>query len=362
MISGLVVVAVVLAYVTGCESPSAGILKPCDLVLQAGAGVTSAYIWMMYATQQLYQRLPTLYTAPRHSSREQLGAGLGQTYSHLSEALAASDSLFQAPTLIGEKRAEAMRFQLPEESLTAEPLLLFLRQSVDIDEDLLRLILGIGQMASLALRQQQFTTDTLRAIQRDRYFGTFQILRICFVGISAQESRLRIRLEEHVRLLNEKIIGVDQAARKVLQEYITLTSTTEVIRQSSLQDQQRLLSIKEQTASQLDWIVRTAVQLFGLSEPEDLAKISQNVELAQDIHQWAQNVVDLLQRVTIHLKYAKTNTGSLMEIISKHGTITWDAVDKDREIMEFLAQMSEGVKILEYNTAAWVQLQVDGLI
>ena len=363
LISGLAVVAVTLAYVIGCKSLSVKVQKSCDLVFQAGAGVTSAYIWMLYATQQLRQHLPTLHLTPRHLSGEPLGAGLGQTYTSLSQALGISGSLYQAPILISKHRAAAMRFQLPEGSLTSEPLLVFFNQSVHINENLLYLILRLGQTAKLALVQQQLTVDTLRSIQRVQYFGTFESLKIHVVGISSQESQLKIRLEEHFRLLGKEITKVDVAARMVLQDYIRLTSTTEEIRESSLGDQQRLLWIKKRTASQLDWVIRASVQLFRLPEPEDLEKISKNVELAQNIHEWAQNVVDLLKRVTLHLKYAKISISSLIEIISKHGTVTWeDAIGKDREIIAFLAQFAEGVELLVYNTAAWVQLRAAGYI
>lgn len=361
-IFGLIAVAVTLAYMRGCESPSVGIQKSWDLVLQAGAGVTSAYIWVLCATQQLYQRLPPVRAAPRYSSGERLSVALGQTYTDLSQALAASDSLYQAPALISQRRSEALRFRLPEGSLTRKPLQLFLRQTVHIDEDLLRLILYLGQISTLNLRQQQETTDTLRFIQRVEYFGTFQMLRVRVVGVSTQESQLKTRLEEHFRYLNESIRVAEKAAHKVLQQYVTLASTTEAIRQSSLGDEHRFLFIKSEAASQLGWVKRSSVYLFGLAEPEDLVEISQNVELARGIHNWTQNVVDSLQRVTLHLSYAKANIGLLVEIISHDSTVTWDVADKDRKITEFLAQVSDGVELLTYNTAAYDQLLWDGHI
>ena len=255
-----------------------------------------------------------------------------------------------------------MRFQLPEGSLTSEPLLLFLQQSMCIDEDLLRLILSLGQLSGLALRQHQITTDTLRSIQLVEYFGTYQALRVRVVRTSTQESQLQARLAEHFYLLNEMITSTDQAAREVLQQYIVLTSTTNAVRQSSVQDQQRLLLIKEETASQWNWLTRASIHMFGLSEPEDLAKISQNMDLAQGIHKWAEGVVDILQRVTLHIKYAKINIGSLMETLNKYGTVTWDVDDKDRKLQEFLAQVSEGQELLSSNRAGWLQLQYGGYI
>lgn len=362
LVFGLVVIAGAAAYVTGRRPPSIELQEFRDLILQTGAGVAGAYIWTLKTSQNLYERLAALHTASRPSSGQQLGAGLGQTYTNLSQAVAASNSLFQVPGLISEKRAEARRFQLPEGSLTLEPLRLFLRQTVHVDEDLLRLILSLGLMATLTLRQQQITTDTLHSIQSTQLFGTFEALRIRVVGLSVQETQLNTRLQEHIRVLKEKITVVDTAARKVLQDYITLTITTEKIRQSSIQDQQRLLSIKEQVASEFNWLSRATIRMLRLSEPEELADLSRNVELALGIHDWAQNVVVLLQRVALHLTHAKANIGLLEEIISTHGTVTWDRAGKDQELLEFLAQISDAVKPLDYNTAAWVQLQVAGLI
>ena len=310
--------------------------------------------------QQLYQHLPTLQSSPRHSSGEQLGAGLAHINTDLSQALAAGDSLFSAPKLVSAKRAEAMRFQLPEGSLTSEPLQRFLQQSMDIDEDLLRLILSLGQLSGLALRQHQITNDTLRSIQLVEYFGTYQALQVRLLRVSTQESQLQARLADHFYLLNETITSTDQAAREVLRQYVLLTSTTDAIRQSSLQDRQRLLSIKEETASQWNWLTRASIQMFDLAEPEDLAKLSQNMDLAQSIHEWTEGVVEELQRVKLHLKYAKINIGSLMETLKKYGTVTWDVQDKDRKLQEFLAQISEGQGLLSTNYAAWLQLQYGG--
>lgn len=62
--------------------------------------------------------------------------------------------------------------------------------------------------------------------------------------------------------------------------------------------------------------------------------------------------MDLLQRVVLHLKYAKIDIESVMETLNKYGTITWDDVaDKDRTIQEFLARITEGQELLTYNRA-----------
>ena len=140
------------------------------MVSQAGLHMSSADAGVLGVSEQLRQGFLAL-RADRHSSRVELGSGLGEIYVSLSEKLAASNSLHKGLRMVSRKRAEAMRVELPEGSLIREPLLLFLRLTVDVDDDLLRLILSTGQMASLALRQQRRTESTLRSIQNDQYCG-----------------------------------------------------------------------------------------------------------------------------------------------------------------------------------------------
>ena len=361
IILGLVIVGIATACAADWPSQSVRIEKGIGLAARACLGVSSAYAWILYTVDQHYQNLPPLQ-ALRPSSRQELGSGLGDTYTSLSQALVARNSLFQAPELVRQKRVEAMRFQLPDDSLIFEHLQLFLRQSFSVDDDLLKLIHRTTQMATLALRQHHQTHETLRSIQRVQYWGTFEPLRISLVGTSTQEAQLQTRLKKHLELLQEKILVVDYTTREVLQEFLGLTFTTENIRESSLQDQRRLLLIKEETASHRDWAVRAAMQLLRIPEPEDLAEISRNVRLAQDIHDWTTGVVELLEQMTTHLTYAKIQVGSLIDILNTDGTVKWGKDNKDHELLEFLAQISEGFVLLENNAAAWNQIQLSGRI
>lgn len=361
IILGLVVVGIAIACVADWPSQSVRIEKGVDLAARACLGVSSAYAWILYTMDQHYQRLPPLQ-AFRPSSRREIGSGLGDTYTSLSQALVARNSLYQTPELVRQKRVEAMRFHLPDDSLISEHLQLFLRQSVCVDDDLLKLVHRTTQMANLALRQHHHTHETLRSIQRVQYWGTFEPLRIFLVGTSTQEAHLQTRLQEHVELLQEKIEVVDYATREVLQQFIGLAFTTENIRESSLQDQRRLLAIKEETASHRDWSIRAAMQLFRIPEPEDLAEISRNVRLAQDIHDWTTGVVELLEHLTTHLTHAKIQIASLIEILNTDATVKWGKDNKDHELLEFLAQMSDGFILLEHNAGAWNQIQLSGRI
>ena len=367
-IFGLIVTALTLSYATGYRSPSVDRQKLYGPIFRAGVGgVMSAYLWAYHAmqqayhaTQQVYSRLPIMGPVLRHSSGEVLGAGLGDIYSNLSQALAASNSLYPVPSLISQKRRQALRFRLPGWSLTVEPLGLFLQQSVHIDEFLIVLMLSLGTTASTALRQQQLTDDTLRSIQDVEYLRIFQPLRICLFGTSTQESQLQTRLAHHLYYLNETITDSDQGVRKVLGEFIALAHTAETIRDSTIQDRERYLWMKEETASQRLWVFRASIYVLRFSEPENLAKISQNIELADDIYEWAQDIVDLLQRATLHLKCAKTIVGSLIGTLREFGTVTWDVADKDHKIQEFLALIGEGQQLLTDNRAAWFKLLYEG--
>ena len=362
----LFIAGVGLVWVADRQSFSVGMQNSVDLASQAWLGACSAPAWMMYAGGQLYQSVPPLQ-APRHSSREEIGSALGETYTGLSQALVARDLLHDAPELLREKRGEAMRFRLPEDSLILNDLQLFLQLTQDADDDMLEMIFRIYHVATLALRQQSLTEETLGSIQqRVQYWRTvgpfvnFDGLRIYFMGLSTQEAELRTRLKDHVELMYEKIIAADASTHRVLQRFHHLAFTTENIRESCLSEEQRLLSIKGVTASQINWLMRRAMQYGILPESEEFAQISRNVELADDIHGWSKGIVKLLEHITIHLGYAKVRTGSLMGILRAGGTLMWTEDTKNAELIEFLAQIAEGFALLMGNSAAWRQLQLSG--
>ena len=199
--------------------------KEHGLASQAYLGVSSAYAWGLYTGGQLYQRLPARQ-ARRPSSREEIGSGLGETYTGHSQALVARNLLHDAPKLIMQKRGEVMRFRLPKDSLIRKHLVLFRRQTVDLDEDMFAMMFRIFQVASLAIKQQSLTRETLSSIQqRDRYWSTFgpfpifEWLRIYFVGTSTQEAQLQTRLKDHVELLYEKTVDADTTTEKMLQRF-----------------------------------------------------------------------------------------------------------------------------------------------
>lgn len=230
------------------SSRSEEIQTGCDLATPAGTAAASACIWMLSIIRQLPQHLPEVKFASRNSSRAQIGNELGKAYISLSQAIAAGDLLYKAPALISHKRAEAMRFQLPEGSLTAIYLQLFLQQSSDLDEDLLRLILLLGRIGSFAVRQQLHTTAKVDQI-RDSAFWEFRPL-VVIIGVSPSEAELRTRLREHFTLLADVITEADIKTRGTLQAFVGLTSTTELIRRSSVEDRQQFLRMKEEVGSQ----------------------------------------------------------------------------------------------------------------
>ena len=341
--------------------------KSTDLACQAGLGVSSAYTWMLYTAGQVYQSSPALQ-ADRASSRQEIGSGLDETYTELSQALVARNCLHNAPELLIHKRGEAMQFRLPDDSLISKYLGLFLQLTEDADEEIMDMTQRVYQVAKFALRQQKLTTDkTLSFIQQRadywRTFGPFRIwewLRIFFMGTSTEEAQLQSRLKDQFELMYDKITVADASTHKVLQRFYRLASTTENIRESCLEEEQRLLVIKGETASHLNWIYRVAMQYNILPELEDIAVISRNVELADSIHEWSKGVIQLLEQITTRLKHAKFHIGSLMEILRTGGTLKWTEATKNAELMEFLAQIADGFALLVDNSDAWDQLQLSG--
>ena len=345
---------------------SVGRQKSIDLAYQAGLGVYSASAWMLYTAGQLYQRSPALQ-APRTSSREEIGLRLGETYTGLSQALVQRNLLHDGPELLRQKRGEAMRFRLPDDSLISKDLVLFLQLTADADEDMLNVMFRIYQVSTLALRQQKLTDGTLSSIQqRTEYWSMvgpipiWKPLRVFFMGTSSQEAQLRSRLTDHFGLLYEKITAADASTYKALQRFYKLASTTENIRQSCLEEEQRLLLIKGVTAAHVNWLFRVAMQYNILPESEDIAEISRNVELANNIHEWLEGIIKLLEHITKYLKYAKVQVGSLMEILRAGGTLKWTEDTKNAELMEFLAQIAEGFALLIDNSAAWINYSSPG--
>ncbi|KAL8703856.1 MAG: hypothetical protein Q9201_002971 [Fulgogasparrea decipioides] len=308
-----------------------------------------------------FPRFVAIQYAPRNSSRVEIGDGLDKTYLSLSQTMASCNSLFKTPGSVSQQRRQANNFGLSASSAMHEPLSRFLDQSVDIDEDVLRLILTTGQMATSALRQQEETDEVLRSIQYIRYWGIIEPLKIRFLGVSNQEKLLHQRLEHQIQLLSNETSELEQQTHEVLQRFLTLTSTTADIRKAAINDDQRFTTEKSFTASGMGLFSRAALIVLQLPEPVDLATLSKNVKLAQDIHQWSQDVVDGLQRAQTYLKAAKVHIAELMGKFKKRDMIKWSAENKEHELTEFLAQITEGLTLLETNTAAWGQLQRPGV-
>ncbi|KAL8650382.1 MAG: hypothetical protein Q9210_003855 [Variospora velana] len=356
-ILSLLVVIGILVYTTTQLSIPVGRQKVVDFVVQATFSLSSAYAAVHSRVSQVAQWLPTTNTDPTNSSRAELGQGLDDTYTSLSEALAASNLLYEAPTLVSQKRGQAMKFKVPKESLILEPLQRFLDQSVHVDGDLLDLILRMGQLSTLALRQNNQTRDVVEDIQRVQYWVAIGQLHIPLLGKAAQEDLLSGRLQQHIELLSNATVELDEDASKVLQKFVKLSNTAQAIREACEEDKRRLLRTKGEAAGQRDWLVRALINFLPLNEPEDLAQISRNVDLAADIHTWSQDVVTLLEHMTTKLQHTRVHLNLLMKIIQKHRKIRWTSENKHRELEEFRAQVAEGITLLQASAIAWLQLQ-----
>lgn len=340
-----------LAFICTSRFPLISSQAIVHFIAQATAYTSSVYAGLHYAMRQVDQNLAAMFYAPCNSTRVELGHGLNNVYFSLSQILATSNSLYKVPGLVSKRRTEAMKFEVPKDSLISDPLQLFLQQSLHVDEHLLAVVLKAGQLSTLALRQQQWTENVVEAIQLTEYWygGVFGI---ALLGKRTQEELLYRRLKEHVELLSNATTELDEVTRKVLGEFVKLTHTTEDIYQACVDDKQRLLRIKAETASERNWLVRAAIGCLPLDKPEGLARISKNVALAGGINEWALEVVKWLEQMTTGLRYALEYLGALMQIIRKHNTIRWSAENKNYELEKFLGQVNVGVMLLKYNNDA----------
>ena len=294
-------------------------------------------------------------TGPRRSARRAIGSRLDETYTSLSQAVAATSQLYTIPFVIGEKRRQAMGFHLPEGSLLMESLQLFLNQTLDLDEEILALMLSGARLGNLALREQEMTEAAIHSVSSGWYWRKFASIQLS--KPSAQEARLKARLQQHISRLLDEVASTEKVASHVLRRFSLVADTGEQIRDTAVQDKTRLLHRKGAVASQHLWVFRVGLNVLQWNEPEDLAEISANLETAHDIHQWAVEVLPWLQKVLLHTKNAKVQIGSLSAMLTQGLTITWSSEDQRHELVEFLNSFAEGVLMLSENVKAWKELK-----
>ncbi|KAL8692781.1 MAG: hypothetical protein Q9218_002252 [Villophora microphyllina] len=304
-------------------------------------------------------RLTSKPNSVAHLPHQDFGQSLGHSYVHVSQAIASSNSLYKTPGLVSQQRAQAMRFEVHENSLMRGPLHIFLAQSADIDEDLVRLMLASGEMGELFDRQQQQTTALLLSVQGEHWY-MIEILKIRLQNPSTIGKLVQDRLRDHLELLSNEISSVEEKNSRMLQRFISLTHTTEAIRDAAINDQKRLLAEKNHAASNMNWVGRSLVALLHLPESSEMAQISKNVKGAQEIHAWSEGVVSGLQRGQSQLKFSKVYIADLEQKIQKYSVIGPPDNDRDRHVLEFLAQVSSGAKAVEANTDAWRQMRLAG--
>ncbi|KAI4138401.1 MAG: hypothetical protein LQ341_004685 [Variospora aurantia] len=302
------------------------------LVSRVGGCSVSIYAATLSAVQLNFQRVTSALLASRNSSRVELGTALDGAYKSFSQAVAESNSLHKVPGIISQKRAEAMGLRVSEDSLVWEPLRIFLHQSLHIDESLLRLRLLTSDTGKLALRQHGYTVEVVTSIQLVHYWGTFDPVSISFLGMGTQERLLYQRLVDHVQRGSQGIPGIRR-----------LELDSQRHQQRDCRGPTAFAIRKQKVAGPKDWVLRAAIHLFAFPEPEDMARIRQNVKQAQDIYTWSQEVVEVLERMMVHIRYAKVDISRLTELLKKFSTIKWTPEYKDWELREFLTLMVDGI-------------------
>ena len=325
------------------------------MVVRTTVNMTLIYAGFQLSVQYIGHKIATISYTTRNSSRVELGQGLNNTYFTFSQALATSNMLHEAPRLVGAKRREAMSFKVPQDSLILDPLVTFLDLSLHFDEDLLTVILQTGQLASSALRQQQWTRDVVEYVQRAEYWD-FEFLGISLFGTSTLEELLYKRLEEHVRILDNSTAELEEVTLQVRRTAQNLMATTRDIVEASINDMNRLLLIKGEFAGKRFWLVRALLESLPLNEPEDLAQISQNVILAANIHDWALKVTEWLEKLSDKLRNAKRHLIEPMKMLRRRDTVKWTKDNKSKELDAFLNDFMDGVMLLHENNIARMQL------
>lgn len=359
---GLALAALFLACGLTDDSQAVILQHISGTMAQSGVHLVSAYLAVQIALEHGAQQLAEISFASRNSSREEIGAGLGETYTSLSQVLAAANILYKDPGLVSEKRNEAMKFNVSRDSPIREPLQRFLNLSSPLDENLLTVVLDSHDLAALGLKQQKLTEKTIRSLDSISYWDVFERAGICLLGTSSQERILYRRLLEHVQALSYAVAELDGKVRSLLQAFIKLEHATREISKASVEEYQRLLSAKQEVAAQFDWLLRAAIQLLVLPEPWALARISKNIEMAQDIHGWSYGVVIWLEHMTTELRHAKLKIHRLMENLRNHNTVKWGFDELDDEMEALRAQWANGTSMLQTNTAARHQLQRFGYL
>ena len=261
-----------------------------------------------------------------------------------------------------------MEFDVSAGSPMLEPLRRFLNLSSPLDEDLLIVIMDTSDLAKLALKGQDRTDNTIRSLRSISHWNLFESMGICLLGTSSQERVLYVRLVEHTQTLIDAIVPVDRKIRRLLEEYLILKDTTRDISNAAVEDRQLLLPKKQEAAAKFSWLLRLAIQALALPEPQAVARISKNIEMAQGIHEWSHNVVIWLEHnvvvwlehMSTEIRYAKLYTTRLMEILREQNSVKWSNDDQEHELNELRAQWADGLSVLQNNTAARQQLMQQG--
>ncbi|KAL8982263.1 MAG: hypothetical protein Q9205_003173 [Flavoplaca limonia] len=351
------ILVALVAWGLNDESSAVILQHITDVMSQAGVQMVTAYLAVHGAVEHRAQQLAANLFAPRNSSRQEIGTGLDETYTSISQVLAGSNELYYTPGLVSRKRREAMKFRVSEDSPILEPLQRFLNLSSPLDEDLLIVILDTLDVAKLALKEQKHTDKTMRSLRSISHWNLLERAGICLLGTSTQERILYHRLVQHIQTLSNAVTHLDEKVRRLLQAFIMLEHVTKDISEASVEEQQRLLLMKQKAAAQFDWLLRAAIQLLALPEPRAIAEISKNIESARDIHEWSRHVVRWLEHMTTQLRYAKLYINRLMEILRKNNTVKWSIDEQQHELEELRAQWANGIEVLRNNTNARLQLQ-----
>ena len=352
-----IVIAIALYPFSGQLSTT---LRVDELSSYAHIRCLLAYSALVGYKNQVFHRAEALAWPSRKTSRGEISLGLAHIHTNLSQAVAATNSLYSAPALVIQKRKEVSKLQIYEDSFLLAPLAKFYNQSLRFGVDLAQLMDQTSRLGNFAIRQQQKTNQYVHEVQKAEFFYTSDLFRIRAGGLTHHETTLSQRLERQLTLLQDELFKVEALALQVHRHCNNLTDSTEEVRQASIDDPERLLDLKKQTASKMHWFKRGFALSFGLPEFQSTAVLSKNIEIAQGIYEWSQGILVSLERLRTYLLYSQDNINMLLQDIRQQKTIKWNRRDRDDELREFLEGISKGIQMLVVNTEAWSRLELEG--
>ncbi|KAI4130141.1 MAG: hypothetical protein LQ341_006494, partial [Variospora aurantia] len=268
------------------------------------------------------------------SSGRQLATEFSQTYSNLSQVIAASNVLYQVPHQMRAGRMDLRRMKksLPPASTAHEPIDQFLHLSLHRDQNLSDFTHLISRLGKSALMKHAATNETL-----------------------AIEKRVQRQLKSNLDTLRPGVDHAYLAAGEQLRAFSELRHVAADIRLQIGNDRTRFGLEKSDLMKEHHIVVRVMIQAFGSPEPLHL---TQALIVADELVDWTTGSEEWLGKLVAYLAHVKWGMDTLSDAL--HGqdrAIRWAADEgaKLEALDEFFMLTEEGVAPLRINVRAYDQ-------